>query len=101
MFRIDGAKTITLPPLETTMRTAFSMVALLLISTTLATMAVSAEVISDGSNITVSGTETWNESSIDTDLTVLEGASLLIENTTSIAQDVTITVNEGATLTVS
>lgn len=101
MFRIDGAKTITLPPLETTMRTAFSLVTLLLISTTLATMAVSAEVISDGSNITVSGTETWNESSIDTDLTVLEGASLLIENTTSIAQDVTITVNEGATLTVS
>gem|GEM_PF-5414417 len=83
------------------MRTAFSLVAILLISTTLSTMAVSAEVVNDGSNITVSGTETWNESLLESDLTILEGASLLIENTTSIAQDVTITVNEGASLMVS
>lgn len=101
MSRTDGAKTITHLPLESTMRTAFCLVTLLLLSTSLGVFAASAEVVNDGSTITVTGSETWNESTLDTDLIVLDGGSLLIDSTTSIGQGVTITINEGASLAVT
>lgn len=99
MYRIDGAKSIMLFPLEPTMRTAVSLIFLLLIASSMSALTASAEVTNDGSTITVTGTETWNASNpIDLDMTVADGASLFVDDSTTVNAGVTITVATGGSL---
>ena len=44
MFRIDGAKSITQVPLQYTMRTALSLILLLLLAPTIGAISASAEI---------------------------------------------------------
>ena len=99
MYRINGAKSITLSPLQETMRTAVSLIFLLLIASSMSALTASAEVTNDGSTITITGTETWNASNpIDLDMTVADGASLFIDESTTVNAGVTITVATGGAL---
>ena len=83
------------------MRTAVSLVFLLLMAPLLGGLS-SAEMTTDETSITVTGTETWDASNpIDLDLTITDGASLFIDDSTTVVQGVTITVEEGASLTVN
>lgn len=83
------------------MRTAVSMVFLLLIAPLIAGVS-SAEITTDETSMTVTGTETWNASQpIDLDLIITDGGSLFIDDATTVSQGVTITVEEGASLTVN
>jgi len=102
MYRINGAKSITPFPLHETMRTAVSLIFLLLIASSMSALTTSAEVTNDGSTITVTGTETWNASNpIDLDLMVTDGASLFVDESTTVNAGVTITVATGASLTLN
>ena len=102
MFRIDGAKSITQVPLQYTMRTALSLILLLLLAPTIGAISASAEITDNGNSITVTGTETWDAASqIDKDLTVVDGATLFIDTTAAVGSGLTITVAEGATLTLN
>ena len=84
------------------MRTAFTLVTLLLLASCLGAFTTAAEMTDDGSSITVTGTETWNGTNpIDKDLFVKDGASLIISDATTVNQGVTITVESGALLTVN
>ncbi len=99
MYRINGAKSITLYPLQQTMRTAVSLIFLLLIASSMSALTASAEVTNDGSTITVTGTETWNASNpIDLDMTVTDGATLFVDESTTVNAGVTITVATGGSL---
>ena len=102
MCRIDGAKSITEPPIDSSMRTAVSLTILLLLTSTLAALPSSAEIVNNGTTITVTGSETWDTTNIiDTDLTVMDGANLFVDGDATVASDVTITVAEGGTLTIN
>ena len=102
MCRIDGAKSITDPSIDSTMRTAVSLTLLLLLTSALAALPSSAEIVDNGTTITVTGSETWNTTNIiDADLTVLDGATLVVDGDATVASGVTITVAEGGTLTVN
>ncbi|MEJ6716674.1 MAG: CARDB domain-containing protein [Euryarchaeota archaeon] len=62
-------------------------------------LTASAEVTNDGSTITVTGTETWNASNpIDLDMTVTDGATLFVDESTTVNAGVTITVATGGSL---
>lgn len=99
MYRINGAKSITLYPLQQIMRTAVSLIFLLLIASSMSALTASAEVTNDGSTITVTGTETWNASNpIDLDMTVTDGATLFVDESTTVNAGVTITVATGGSL---
>ena len=101
MFLTDGANSISDCWLHPTMRTAVSMVFLLLIAPLIAGVS-SAEITTDETSMTVTGTETWNASQpIDLDLIITDGGSLFIDDATTVSQGVTITVEEGASLTVN
>ena len=101
MFLTDGANSISNCWLHLIMRTAVSLVFLLLMTPLLGGLS-SAEMTTDETSITVTGTETWNASNpIDRDLTILDGGSLFIDDATTVVQGVTITVEEGASLTVN
>ena len=73
------------------MRTAVSLVFLLLMAPLLGGLSA-AEISTDETSITVTGTETWDASNpIDLDLTITDGASLFIDDSTTVVQGVTIT----------
>ncbi|MEJ6665883.1 MAG: CARDB domain-containing protein [Euryarchaeota archaeon] len=81
------------------MRTAVSLIFLLLIASSMSALTASAEVTNDGSTITVTGTETWNASNpIDLDMTVTDGATLFVDESTTVNAGVTITVATGGSL---
>lgn len=102
MFRIDGAKSITQVPLQYTMRTALSLILLLLVAPAIGAISASAEITDNGNSITVTGTETWDAASqIDKNLTVTDGATLFIDTATTVSSGLSITVAEGATLTLN
>jgi hypothetical protein len=61
-----------------------------------------AEMTNDGTSITITGNETWDSANpIDLDLTVASGATLQINAATTVTQDVTITVEQNATLAIN
>jgi len=102
MFPIDGAKSITQVPLQYTMRTALSLILLLLLAPAIGAISASAEITDNGNSITVTGTETWDAASqIDKDLTVTDGATLFIDTAATVGSGLSITVAEGATLTLN
>ncbi len=102
MFPIDGAKSITQVPLQYTMRTALSLILLLLLAPSIGAISASAEITDNGNSITVTGTETWDATSqIDKDLTVTDGATLFIDTAATVGSGLSITVAEGATLTLN
>ncbi len=102
MFPIDGAKSITQVPLQYTMRTALSLILLLLLAPAIGAISASAEITDNGNSITVTGTETWDATSqIDKDLTVTDGATLFIDTAATVGSGLSITVAEGATLTLN
>ena len=102
MFPIDGAKSITQVPLQYTMRTALSLILLLLLAPAIGAISASAEITDNGNSITVTGTETWDATSqIDKDLTVTNGATLFIDTAATVGSGLSITVAEGATLTLN
>ena len=102
MSRIDGAKSINQVPLQYTMRTALSLILLLLLAPAIGAISASAEITDNGNSITVTGSETWDAASqIDKDLTVVDGATLFIDTTAAVGSGLTITVAEGATLTLN
>ena len=102
MFPIDGAKSITQVPLQYTMRTALSLILLLLLAPSIGAISASAEITDNGNSITVTGTETWDAASqIDKDLTVTDGATLFIDTAATVGSGLSITVAEGATLTLN
>lgn len=101
MYRTDGAKSITHNSLHLTMRTAVSLVCLLLMVPLLGTFSA-AEMTNDGTSITITGNETWDSANpIDLDMTVASGATLQINAATTVTQDVTITVEQNATLAIN
>ena len=81
------------------MRTALSFT-LLLILTSLSTLAgVHADAPSDGSTVTITADETWNETmTMDGNLIVSSGSTLTIASDVTIATDSTILIEPGATL---
>ena len=102
MSPIDGAKSITQVPLQYTMRTALSLILLLLLAPAIGAISASAEITDNGNSITVTGTETWDATSqIDKDLTVTDGATLFIDTAATVGSGLSITVAEGATLTLN
>jgi hypothetical protein len=61
-----------------------------------------AEMTNDGTSITITGNETWDSANpIDLDMTVASGATLQINAATTVTQDVTITVEQNATLAIN
>ena len=101
MYRTDGAKSITHNSLHLIMRTAVSLVCLLLMVPLLGTFSA-AEMTNDGTSITITGNETWDSANpIDLDMTVASGATLQINAATTVTQDVTITVEQNATLAIN
>ena len=101
MYRTDGAKSITHNSLHLTMRTAVSLVCLLLMVPLLGTFSA-AEMTNDGTSITVTGNETWDSANpIDLDMTVSSGATLQIDAATTVSEGVTITVEPDATLAIN
>lgn len=100
MYRTDGAKSITHNSLHLTMRTAVSLVCLLLMVPLLGTFSA-AEMTNDGTSITITGNETWDSANpIDLDMTVASGATLQIDGATTVTEGVTITVEQDATLAI-
>jgi hypothetical protein len=84
------------------MRTAVSLVMLMLMVPLLAGLSATAEMNDNGTTITVTDTETWNASTpIDKNINIVSGASMFIDAATTVNQDVTITVQQGATLTLN
>ena len=101
MYLTDGAKSITHNSLHLTMRTAVSLVCLLLMVPLLGTFSA-AEMTNDGTSITVTGNETWDSANpIDLDMTVSSGATLQIDAATTVSEGVTITVEPDATLAIN
>ena len=83
------------------MRTAVSLVCLLLMVPLLGTFSA-AEMTNDGTTITITGNETWDSANpIDLDMTVSPGATLEINDATTVTEGVTITVEPDATLTIN
>ena len=101
MYRTDGAKSITHNSLHLIMRTAVSLVCLLLMVPLLGTFSA-AEMTNDGTTITITGNETWDSANpIDLDMTVSPGATLEINDATTVTEGVTITVEPDATLAIN
>ncbi|MBT3452381.1 MAG: hypothetical protein HN444_03380 [Euryarchaeota archaeon] len=83
------------------MRTAVSLVCLLLMVPLLGTFSA-AEMTNDGTTITITGNETWDSANpIDLDMTVSPGATLEINDATTVTEGVTITVEPDATLAIN
>ncbi|MDB2623819.1 hypothetical protein N9X98_02105 [Candidatus Poseidoniales archaeon] len=83
------------------MRTAVSLVCLLLMVPLLGTFSA-AEMTNDGTTITITGNETWDSTNpIDLDMTVSPGATLEINDATTVTEGVTITVEPDATLAIN
>ena len=100
MYRTDGAKSITHNSFHLTMRTAVSLVCLLLMVPLLGTFSA-AEMTNDGTSITITGNETWDSANpIDLDMTVASGSTLQIDGATTVTEGVTITVEQDATLAI-
>jgi hypothetical protein len=61
-----------------------------------------AEMTNDGTTITITGNETWDSANpIDLDMTVSPGATLEINDATTVTEGVTITVEPDATLAIN
>ncbi|MBT5121588.1 MAG: hypothetical protein HOM38_02545 [Euryarchaeota archaeon] len=83
------------------MRTAVSLVCLLLMVPLLGTFSA-AEMTNDGTTITITGNEIWDSANpIDLDMTVSSGATLEINDATTVTEGVTITVEPDATLVIN